>query len=81
MQELINADVEKGFFEANQVHKRRLIDRLKAAQIGCLQVFRRWLNTYLAVETSDLLLFYYLKNNRCLGVYLYKRKLGFSFFV
>ena len=33
MQELINADVEKGFFEVNQVHKRRLIDRLKAAQI------------------------------------------------
>ena len=33
MQELINADVEKGFFEANQVQKRRLIDRLKADQI------------------------------------------------
>jgi hypothetical protein len=33
MQELITADVEKGFFEANQVHKRSLIDRLKADQI------------------------------------------------
>jgi len=33
MQELINADVEKGFFEINQVQKRRLIDRLNAARI------------------------------------------------
>jgi hypothetical protein len=33
MQELINADVEKGFFEAIQVHKRSLIARLKVDQI------------------------------------------------
>ncbi|MEJ2285941.1 MAG: hypothetical protein P8X85_20390, partial [Desulfobacterales bacterium] len=33
MQELINADAEKGFFEANQFHKRSLIDRLKTDQI------------------------------------------------